>query len=225
MNPHELQINFSFDTEAIPDRQVAGYRLYMEGDPVCETAQVEPQTQNIACTIVCEDGTYAFTLSALFDDSSESPQSAPFIFALVLSIIDPPTAVLSSSAAAGNAPLAVTFNGTSSMTPNPPIVSYNWTFGDGSQTTTGEIVSHTYSTAGTYYTELTVTDRLGLTDKVDTPIIVLGTVAPNEKPDAIISADLTEGNVPMVITFDGLQSSDPDGSITRYDWNFGDGTT
>ena len=220
---HQLQINFSYDTQAVPDKQVTGYRLYMEGDLVCETAQVTPQIQSIACTVVSESGTYAFTLSAIFDDNSEGPQSAPFLFNLALSIIEPPKAVLSSSTAAGNAPLLVTFDGTSSTTSNPPIVSYNWRFDDGSQAT-GETASHTYSTAGTYYAELTVTDRLGLTDKVNTPIIVLGTVAPNKKPIAVISTDSIEGNVPLSLSFDGSQSSDPDGSIVRYDWNFGDGT-
>jgi len=221
---HQLQINFSYDTQAVPDKQVTGYRLYMEGDLVCETAQVTPQIQSIACTVVSESGTYAFTLSAIFDDNSESPQSAPFLFKLALSIIEPPKAILSSSTAAGNAPLPVTFDGTSSTASNPPIVRYDWRFGDDSQAT-GETASHAYSTAGTYYAELTVTDRLGLTDKVNTPIIVLGTVAPNKKPIAVISTDSIEGDAPLLLAFDGSQSSDPDGSIARYDWNFGDDTT
>ena len=56
----------------------------MEGDLVCETAQVEPQIQSINCTIDSEDGTYTFTLSALYDDNSESLQSSPFLFTLAL---------------------------------------------------------------------------------------------------------------------------------------------
>ncbi len=84
VSEHTLQINFFFDTEAVPDKQVTGYRLYMEGDPVCETTQVEPQIQSINCSVISEDGTHTFTLSALYDDNSVSPQSNPFLFTLVL---------------------------------------------------------------------------------------------------------------------------------------------
>jgi len=168
-------------------------------------------------------GTYSATLRIEDADGTFSLASAT-ITALPSAPPEPPTAILSSSTAAGNAPLAVIFDGAASTTPNAPIAEYSWTFGDGSQAT-GETASHTYSTAGTYHTELTVTDSLGLTDTVDTPIIVLGTAIPNEKPTAVITADQAEGSAPLLVSFDGTQSSDPDGSISRYDWNFGDGTT
>ncbi|MGB3209626.1 MAG: PKD domain-containing protein [Desulforhopalus sp.] len=134
-----------------------------------------------------------------------------------------PTAIISSSSAAGNAPLKVTFDGASSTTVNPPIVSYNWTFGDGSQTT-GKTSSHTFTEVGTYYTELTVTDSKGLTDKVTTPIVVVGTTGTNKKPTAVISANVPQGDS-LTVSFDGSKSSDPDGSIVQYNWNFGDGST
>jgi len=120
--------------------------------------------------------------------------------------------------------LAVTFNGTSSTTSNPPIVSYNWDFGDGAQAT-GQTTSHSFTVAGTYHTTLTVEDSKGLTNSIDTPIIVVGTVPPNEKPTAVISANPPGGLAPVTISFDGSQSSDSDGSISGYSWNFGDGTT
>ena len=132
--------------------------------------------------------------------------------------------MLSSSTAAGNAPLLVNFDGTSSTTSNPPIVSYSWTFGDGAQAT-GETTSHTFTTAGTYYTELTIVDSKGLSNKVDTPIIVIGSVTTNEQPNAVLSANPPQGSSPLTVSFDGSQSSDPDGTIVQYDWNFGDGST
>jgi hypothetical protein len=79
-----LEINFSFDTQNIEGKEVSGYRLYMEGDLVCETEQVEQEQQKIECSIISEPGTYNFTLSILYNDNSESPQSPPFPFALVL---------------------------------------------------------------------------------------------------------------------------------------------
>jgi len=47
---------------------------------------------------------------------------------------------------------------------------------------------------------------------------------PNTRPIALIEVDRAEGLMPLTVVFDGSLSSDPDGSIRRYQWNFGDGT-
>lgn len=44
-------------------------------------------------------------------------------------------------------------------------------------------------------------------------------------PTARIVATPTSGAAPLTVSFDGSSSSDTDGSITSYAWNFGDGTT
>ncbi len=136
----------------------------------------------------------------------------------------PPKAIISSSTAAGNAPLLVSFDGSASTTVNLPIAKYSWTFGDGSSAT-GKTVSHSFTTAGTYYTELTIVDSKGLTNKVSTPIIIVGSVSTNKKPNAVISASPLQGTAPLTVSFDGSKSSDPDGTIVQYNWNFGDGAT
>lgn len=46
----------------------------------------------------------------------------------------------------------------------------------------------------------------------------------NVPPVADISAVPVSGDVPLVVSFDGTNSYDSDGSITSYSWNFGDGT-
>jgi len=48
---------------------------------------------------------------------------------------------------------------------------------------------------------------------------------PNQLPVAVINAKPTSGNAPLTVNFDGSASSDPDGSIISYEWNFGDGNT
>lgn len=169
-------------------------------------------------------GKYTVTLEVKDQDGTIHQATTTITAQSNTTVLKPPTAVLSSSTAAGDAPLTVNFNGASSTTPNPPIVRYDWTFGDSSHGT-GATTSHTYITAGTYHTELTVEDSKGLKAKVDTPVIVVGSVAPNKKPTAVISTDLNEGNAPFTVTFSGSQSSDPDGSLVKYEWNFGDGAT
>ena len=66
----------------------------------------------------------------------------------------------------------------------------------------------TYGSAGSYVLSGTVVDPFG-------------TVA----PVSVISATPTTGSTPLVVSFNGTGSFDPDGSIVSYAWNFGDNTT
>ena len=50
-------------------------------------------------------------------------------------------------------------------------------------------------------------------------------VVPNTPPTAVISTTPTSGIAPLTVMFDGSGSSDVNGTITGYSWNFGDGTT
>jgi len=86
----------------------------------------------------------------------------------------PPVAVASANPTSGNAPLAVSFNGTGSHDPDGSIASYSWAFGDGG-TGSGATTSHTYQNAGSYTAVLTVTDNLGATGTNSVGI----TVSPN----------------------------------------------
>src|SRR5207249_5067117 len=100
------------------------------------------------------------------------------------------------------------------------IVSYQWSFGDGA-TGSGVSVSHTYA-AGAYTARLTVTDNTGLTDSHS---VTITASSPNTPPTAVVSATPTSGTAPLTVSFNGAGSSDPDGSIASYQWNFGDGGT
>lgn len=134
-----------------------------------------------------------------------------------------PTAVISTTAAAGPAPLAVSFDGSGSKADgSASIKSYTWSFGDGT-TATGSTASHTFTSAGTYETTLTVTDTNGLTSATNTPVIVTTSVA-NVAPKASICATTTSGTFPLTVSFDGSCSTDSDGTIASYVWSFGDGS-
>lgn len=71
-----------------------------------------------------------------------------------------PVAIVTATPVSGTAPLVVTFDGSGSLGPNP-LVTWDWTFGDGS-VGSGVFVTHTYSTPGTYFASLVVTDTFGL---------------------------------------------------------------
>ena len=57
-------------------------------------------------------------------------------------------------------------------------------------------------------------------------MLVLGTidVAAAADPVASISASTTIGNAPLSVMFKGHSSQDPDGRISEFRWNFGNGT-
>ena len=46
----------------------------------------------------------------------------------------------------------------------------------------------------------------------------------NRAPTAVATADVTSGPVPLTVHFNGTGSTDPDGDLLTFDWNFGDGT-
>ncbi|MEW6992464.1 M20/M25/M40 family metallo-hydrolase [Colwelliaceae bacterium 6441] len=58
-----------------------------------------------------------------------------------------------------------------SSTSDIPVISYQWSFGDGNGSTTKSPI-HSYSQAGEYIVSLTVTDQNGLTETVSISIIV-----------------------------------------------------
>ena len=74
----------------------------------------------------------------------------------------PPTAALTATPTSGTVPLTTAMSAAGSTDVGGSIVSYAWTFGDGS-TGTGPTVNHTYSNAGTYTATVTVTDNSGQT--------------------------------------------------------------
>lgn len=137
-----------------------------------------------------------------------------------------PTASIVASPPSGQAPVAVTFDGSDSADADGPLASYAWDFGDGA-TGTGETTSHTYSGQGIYTVTLTVTDDQGVTGSTTTTVAVS---PPNLAPTAGIvvrPSTTATSTVPsnVAVHFDGLGSADPDGTVAAYDWDFGDGTT
>ena len=112
----------------------------------------------------------------------------------------------------------VHFDASDSYDADGTIVTYYWDFGDGS-TGSGLTVIHRYSSKGSYSVYLRVTDNSGNTANTTKSL----TVSDNQSPTAafIYSPDkILEGDTAH---FNASQSSDPDGTIEEYEWDFGDG--
>jgi len=112
--------------------------------------------------------------------------------------------------------LAASLDGSGSSDPDGTVAAYAWNFGDGS-TGTGATAQHTYRAAGTYQVTLTVTDDKGATGAVTNSV----TVAANQPPTAVFTSSVTD----LSASFSAASSTDADGTIASYAWDFGDGTT
>ncbi|WP_406832168.1 PKD domain-containing protein [Pedococcus sp. KACC 23699] len=103
----------------------------------------------------------------------------------------------------------------SSSDPDGPLASYSWTFGDGA-TASGATVNHTYAAPGSYVVTLTVADPQGATAATTQTVTVV-----NAPP----TAAFTTSAAALAVTVDASPSSDPDGTVSSYAWDFGDGST
>jgi len=116
--------------------------------------------------------------------------------------------------------LTASFDGSGSGDTDGTVVSYSWDFGDSSALGTGVSPNHTYATGGTYTVILTVTDDDGGTGNVSHTVTVASPPA-NVAPTAVFTSTPTN----LSVAFDGSGSSDSDGTIASYAWDFGDGGT
>lgn len=96
------------------------------------------------------------------------------------------------------------------------IVSWDWDFGDGN-TSTGQNPDITYATGGTYTVMLTVTDDEGATGSTSQSVTVSDG---NVSPTAAFNASVNDLQVDFTDA-----STDSDGSVVSWSWDFGDGNT
>jgi PKD repeat protein len=111
----------------------------------------------------------------------------------------------------------VAFDGSASSDPGGTIVSYEWSFGDG-QSASGATPSHAYVEPGNYTVTLKITNAENKTGEISHTITVAKAL-----PIAAFSVTTTSPTAGQSVAFDGSASSDPDGPIANYEWNFGDG--
>jgi parallel beta-helix repeat protein len=106
----------------------------------------------------------------------------------------------------------ITFNASQSYDPDGFITKYEWNFGDGNITnTTEEIITHSYSLAGNYTVNLTVTDNGGainLTSKV-VPVQAVDTTPP-------VITNVTVINITINSAVIAWNTNEPSDSLVKY---------
>ncbi|AKB81516.1 Cell surface protein [Methanosarcina barkeri 3] len=109
--------------------------------------------------VYSSDGVYTVTLKVTNSKGSNSTQKINYITVST----KPPLSNFYSNITSGNIPLTVQFTDTSTGSP----ASWNWNFGDGTNSTEQNPI-HTYFSAGTYNVTLVVSNINGITSKTAT---------------------------------------------------------
>ena len=195
----------SFD----PDGTIASYGWTWSGGSV--------SGQN--AEIVLEDtGTYEVTLTVTDNSGAKATDRVTIVVEEPVAENVAPVAVATATPLTGEAPLAVTLDGSGSTDEDGTIVSYVWTW-TGGGSATGATAEATFP-AGTYEVVLTVTDDAGATATDTLTIVVEEPVAENVAPVAVATATPLTGEAPLAVTLDGSGSTDEDGTIVSYVWTW-----
>jgi PKD repeat protein len=130
----------------------------------------------------------------------------------------PPIPVLAISPISAPTHYAITFKSSDSYDPdvNDDVVKFKWIFGDGYESSEPD-TSHSYDKEGVYQILLTVTDRRGAYSINDNFSVYIY----NREPYVILNLK-SEGIVNSPIKMSAT-SSDPDGEVVGFYWDFGDG--
>ena len=158
---------------------MSGWLNDTDGDSLTYSASSRPQgvsfdsqTQTFSWT-PDEAGTYPNVHFEVSDGELTDSEDIPIT---INSVNQPPVADAGPDQTANQGD-TVELDGSGSTDSDGMIVSYEWDFGDGSPTETGQTVSYIYSAAGTYTATLTVTDDDGDVD-MDTAQVTVNPVAP-----------------------------------------------
>ena len=205
-----LTVLFDGSDSSDGDGEVVSY-LWQFGDGQSAGGPVVEHTYS-------NDGDYSATLTVIDDGgASNTAEVIVSVEAAGPGPNQPPIAAISADPTAGTAPLTVTLSASGSTDSDGLIESCLWDFGDG-VSGAGVEVTHTYADAGDYTVVLTVIDNDGGSDQAAVAIHV------NGEPTASFVMDPQRDVAPVVVHFNAAASTDADGQIVHYRWDFDDGT-
>ncbi len=173
-----------------------------------------------------DNGRYTVTLDVDYQNRRTGEQSEASYQKEVSIENETVSADFRATPSSGPVPLEVEFDASASFDPDGDIVRYEWEFtgDDRFDDAEGEIVSYTFNQEGTFEVKLRVTDNNG-DFNISTSTIDAGTV--NGLRALITSEDVaTDGTylVGETYTFTAEASQIREGTITKYRWDFGDGS-
>lgn len=200
-----------------PDGRVVSHALDLDGDG---TFDIQSPSSLVQGTRFVQPGHYLIRLRVVDDRGAVDRDS------IVVSVSAPeapssenaaPSASLTLSTDAGDAPLAVTARATG-HDPDGSIAAVAIDFdGDGTADAAAERpeleATYTYATAGTYTVRATVTDDQGKSATATASVVVRPA---NAAPTGSLTASETTGDAPVTATL-GASGTDPDGEIVKWE--------
>jgi PKD repeat protein len=159
-----------------------------------------------------DDGTYTVTLTVTDDDGAMDS-----IDQIITVTNVGPTADFMYSPSSPSTADVVSFSDLSTDS-DGSIDSWSWTFGDGGSSAL-QNPTYSYDDDGTYTVTLTVTDDDGAMDSIDQIITVT-----NVGPTADFTYSPDHPTINNIIQFTDA-STDSDGIVESWNWDFGDGNT
>ena len=109
---------------------------------------------------------------------------------------------------------------------DPPPISYNWNFADGTSST-DQNPAHIFTTAGTFNVTLTTTDGKNRSDETPAKVsIKVVDTNQNQPPNGTIVTPANDVTIQpgQSIQFSGAATDPENDTSIAYLWNFGDGT-
>jgi PKD repeat protein len=203
-------VTFNGSASSDPDGTIAKYEWDLDGNGSFETntgttasttrSYSSAGTMSVGLRVTDSDGATATTTTNVTVNNN------------------PPTASFTATPNPANTGQAVAFNGSASSDTDGTIAKYEWDLdGNGSyETNTGTTATttKTYVVKGTIVVGLRVTDSGGSTATTTRSVVVN-----NRPPVPSFTVSPSPANTRQTVTFNGSASSDPDGTIAKYEWD------
>ncbi len=211
--PAPLEVEFDASESKDPDDNIVKYEWDFDGDGLWD------EEGSLVKYKFWDKGDYETTLRITDADGNKSRAEIAIKVEEEIATID-----FGVNKLAGVAPLTIDFDASGSRLPDgKKIISYEWDFNPEDTSTEKQTLiyeraqtSYVFDTIGEHFVKLTL-HADDETKYFDT----LKIITTHPSMNAGFSASRLRGDAPLTISFDASKSS---GNITRYEWNFNDGT-